>query len=441
MSTQFSKRRAGDGGTTESVSAVGNTENMVELSSSQEAFRVDPDFQTFDASLQQRFSCLLSDPAVNVQLPSISFDSTGSLFYVNQDGVSINLESKKNVWKNPKSFQPVVDYFKNSIHTSDSLIALETSLKKARDSQPFVELAKKSFDEEYAVAVAADEEDQPPRKTRYAKTLDEFRQYFFADGIGEFKPVYQQQLSSLGKLQNLEAEQDKKLKSVKIWRNVTRIIFVSAFAALFICSVVAAFEAASRIAAALAAATAIPVGSIGKWFDSKWKDYQDALKVEKELINKMHATTSVVLTYLNNIKILVNRLEDNIRSLSDDAEFVLEDEDAVRPVIEEMRKKIEVFMKIIEDLVQQADQCSRILSRASAVLIVECAIKSFEEEYAVAADEVQPPKTLDELKQYFFFDDTALLICSVVVALKTSPAMPAATMIPNGSIGKRFDSM
>ncbi|KAK8948849.1 UPF0496 protein [Platanthera zijinensis] len=77
----------------------------------------------------------------------------------------------------------------------------------------------------------------------------------------------------LEKLHHKKNKLDRKLKSVRAWRKVTCIIFASAFASLLICPVVAALVAAPPIAAALTAACSIPLGSMGKWFDSLWKEY------------------------------------------------------------------------------------------------------------------------------------------------------------------------
>ncbi|XP_020574554.1 UPF0496 protein 1-like [Phalaenopsis equestris] len=223
-------------------------------------------------------------------------------------------------------FQLINDYFKKSAATSDFFTALVLSLKKARD---FVELAVKSFE-------AADENDQPPevkKKMRYAKTLDELRHYFSVGGTGEFESVYQEQLLMLG----------------------------DAF--------VVAFKASPRVAVAMAVASSILLGSIGEWVDSMLKDYENALKAEMKLISIMLDLTSVVGTHLDSIIISVKQLEDNRRSLLDYAEIVFEDKYPVRLGTEEMRKKMTKFMKIIEDLMQQADRGSMDIRRAKSVVL------------------------------------------------------------------------
>jgi len=53
----------------------------------------------------------------------------------------------------------------------------------------------------------------------------------------------------------------------------------------------------------------------------------------------MHARTFIVITDLDNIRILVNRLEDQITALLENVEFVFRDEEAVSLGIQEIRKR------------------------------------------------------------------------------------------------------
>ncbi|KAI0491466.1 hypothetical protein KFK09_025726 [Dendrobium nobile] len=119
----------------------------------------------------------------------------------------------------------------------------------------------------------------------------------------------------LEKLQLRKRKLDKKLKSVKAWRKISFIIFAAAFASVLIYSVVASVVAAPPVAAALAAASSVPVGSMGKWFNSLMKKYEDALRGEKEVISSMQAGTFVAIKDLDNIRVLVDNLEIQISSL------------------------------------------------------------------------------------------------------------------------------
>ena len=150
------------------------------------------------------------------------------------------------------------------------------------------------------------------------------------------------------------------------------MIFVATFAAVLICSVVAAAVAAPPVAAALAAA--VPVGSVGKWVDSLWRKYDDALKGQREVIGSMQVGTYVAIKDLDGIRVLIDRLETEIERLVKSAEFAIDGsdeagEEAVRVGIEEVRKHLGVFMKVVDELGAQADVCSRDIRRARTVVL------------------------------------------------------------------------
>ncbi|KAJ0076488.1 hypothetical protein Patl1_36330 [Pistacia atlantica] len=121
--------------------------------------------------------------------------------------------------------------------------------------------------------------------------------------------------------------------------------------------------AAPPVAAALAAASSIPLGSMGKWIDSLWKNYENALKGQKEVITSMQVGTYIAIKDLDNIRVLIDRIEIEIEALLQNVDFVIEEE-AVKIGIEEIKKKLGVFMKNVEDLGVQADTCSRDIRRA-----------------------------------------------------------------------------
>jgi Protein of unknown function (DUF677) len=174
----------------------------------------------------------------------------------------------------------------------------------------------------------------------------------------------------LQKLQQRKLKLDKKLKSIKVWRRLSSIIFATTLAAVLICSVVAAAIAAPPVAAALAAAASVPVGSMGKWIDSLFKGYQDALRMQKEVISSMQVGSYIAIKDLDSIKVLVDKLEIEVAGLLEIVEFATVGEEVgVRFAVEEIKKKVEVFMKSVEDLAAQADRCSREISRARTVVL------------------------------------------------------------------------
>ncbi|WOK93110.1 UPF0496 protein 1-like [Canna indica] len=368
------------GGTSGSASAVtqaGNSQYMVGLSSYEAACRLDPELRTFDLTLQQRTSRVISTLALGVEVRSLSLDSlreiTSCLLEMNQEVVKVILDYKRDIWKSPELFDLVEDYFENSLHTLDFCTALEKCLKKARDGQLIIHVALQRFAEE-----EADEAEHEPGKDgkkKYSRTLEELKLFkatgdpFTEEFFQIFHSVYKQQLLMLEKLQLRKHKLDKKLKSIKAWRKVSSIIFAAAFAAVLICSVVAAAVAAPPVAAALAAAASIPIGSMGKWIDSLLNNYQNALKGQKEMLSSMQVGTYIAIKDLDSIGVLIDKLEIQITSLLDTAEFAIKDEEAVKFGIEEIRKKLEVFMASVEDLGEQADRCSRDIRRARTVVL------------------------------------------------------------------------
>ncbi|CAB4290245.1 unnamed protein product [Prunus armeniaca] len=82
----------------------------------------------------------------------------------------------------------------------------------------------------------------------------------------------------------------------------------------------------------------------------------------------MQVGTYVAIKDLDNIRVLIDRLEVEIESLLRNASFAIE-EDAVTVAIEEIKKKLGVFMKNVEDLGAQADTCSRDIRRARTVVL------------------------------------------------------------------------
>lgn len=373
MGAQLSKKPGSAAVAAPGPSANPNMHLTAELTSYSAACRLDPELQTFDTVLQQRTSRALSTLAVGVEVRALSFDSlkevTGCLLEMNQEVVKVILDCKKDIWKSPELFNLVEDYFENSLQTLDFCTALEKCLKKARDRQLIVHVALQRFDEEAAGAGAG------AGVGVYQRTLEEIRQFkdagdpFTDEFFSVLQAVYLQQITMLEKLQMRRSKLDKKLKSLKAWRKVSNIIFAAAFAAVLICSVVAAAMAAPPVAAALAAATAIPLGSMGKWINSLLKDYEDALKGQKEVITSMQVGTYVAIKDLDGIRVLVDRLEVQIEAMLQGAEFALRGEEAVRIGIDEIRKKLEGFMKSVEDLGEQADRCSRDIRRARTVVL------------------------------------------------------------------------
>ncbi|KAG6432931.1 hypothetical protein SASPL_104523 [Salvia splendens] len=218
-----------------------------ELNSYSASCRVDADLQAFDESLQAR---------------------------TNNQVVKVILDCKKDIWRNQDLFDLVEDYLDNSL-----------DFCAARDSQLLILLALNQFEEE------RNDNDHGA----YSKTLEELKNFrdagdpFTDEFFQMFQSVYQQQMHMLDKLHSTKRKLGKKLKCFSSWRRVSAIIF----AAVLICSVVAA-------------ATSIPLGSMGKWTDSLMKGYEKVLMGQKEMVN---VGTFVTIKDLDSIRVLIDGLE------------------------------------------------------------------------------------------------------------------------------------
>lgn len=342
---------------------------ITELNAYEAACRSDADLQSFDTMLHARANNVINTLAVGVEVRALSFDTlkevTECLLEMNQEVVKVILHCKKDIWKNQELFELVEEYFENSLQTLDFCSALDKCLKRVRDSQLMILVALQHFDEDEGV-----------EENRYEKTLEDLKNFkdagdpFTDEFFKIFHSVYRQQMVMLDKLQAKKTKLDKRVKYIQTWRKVSSVIFVATFAAVLICSVVAAAIAAPPVAAALAAAAAIPLGSMGKWINSLLKNYENAIKGQKEVISSMQVGGYVAIRDLDTIRVLVDRLQMDIEELMRKAEHVIEGGDEmVKIAIEEIKLKLNSFMKNVDDLGMQADNCSRDVRRARTVVL------------------------------------------------------------------------
>ncbi|KAF2290011.1 hypothetical protein GH714_040157 [Hevea brasiliensis] len=325
-----------------SINLNNNLQYTTELSSYEAACRLDEDLQSFDTSLQVRTNHVINTLAVGVEVRALSFDSlkevTECLLEMNQEVVKVILECKKDIWKNQELFELVEEYFENSLQTLDFCTALEKCLKRARDSQLLILVAIQQFEEESEAG-----------GNRYVKTLEGLKNFktsgdpFTEEFFQIFQSVYRQQILMLEKLQLRKNKLDKKLNRG------------SSYGCPSCCS-------------CSCCCNINPSRVNGKWIDSLWKNYENALKGQKELISTMQVGTYVAVKDLDNIRVLIDRLEIDIEALMLNAEFAIEEE-AVKVAIEEIKKKLEAFMKHVEELGVQADTCSRDIRRARTVVL------------------------------------------------------------------------
>ncbi|CAI0429265.1 unnamed protein product [Linum tenue] len=133
----------------------------------------------------------------------------------------------------------------------------------------------------------------------------------------------------------------------------------------------AAAIAAPPVITALAGALTVPIGSIGKWCNNLWNKYMQALKGQKELVSIMQVGTFITIKDMDTIRVLVGKLEVEIEGLVQNAEFALQDEGevAVKLVIDEIKKKLEMFNETIDALAEHTRKCSRDISQARTVIL------------------------------------------------------------------------
>lgn len=351
-----------------SSSSMPRSTSSPDLTSYEAACCIDSDLRSFDSNLQQRTSRVISTLSLGVEIHSLSLDSlrevTESLLEMNQEVVKVILECKKDIWKSKELFGLVSDYFDNSLHTIDFCTSLNKCLKRARDLQLIINCALHQFKEE--------EKDESNGFSKTRKELKNFKDAgdpFSDDFFSLFQSVYKQQVAMLEKLQIKKRKLDKKMKSVKSWRKVSMIIFAATFTTVLICSVVAAAISAPPVLTALAAAATVPLGSMGKWVNSIWKKYENELSGQREIISSMQLGSYVVIKDLDNIRVLVDKLEIMMESLLETADFGVDEDDAVTFAIDEIEKRLSGFMETVEDLSKHADKCSRDISKARTVIL------------------------------------------------------------------------
>ncbi|KAJ6732968.1 UPF0496 PROTEIN 3-RELATED [Salix koriyanagi] len=241
---------------------------------------------------------------------------------MNQDVVKVILESKEDIWDNPELFSLVKEYFKSSVETMEFCTALGSSLERAKNCQLIIQLAIKQFEEEVEMQDGAVEKkyvETSEGLQKFKAAGDPFTPQFFA----LFQSVYEQQLPLLH----------------------------------------------PPVVTALAGAITVPIGSVGYWLNTLWNRYEKALKEENGLVSSIQAGTSLTIWDMDSIRLIVVKLQVEIESLLNNADFAIREEDAVKLVIDKIKKKMTVFMDIIEDLAVHADKCNHDISQARKVIL------------------------------------------------------------------------
>uniref|UniRef100_A0A2P2KJL6 Uncharacterized protein MANES_13G136100 n=1 Tax=Rhizophora mucronata TaxID=61149 RepID=A0A2P2KJL6_RHIMU len=370
MGGQSSKKRGGDAPSS-SLKINANSHFTADLTSYEAACANDPDLQSFDNALHERTSRVIDTLVTGVNFRSLSIDSlkefTNFLLEMNQEALHVILESREDIWKNQELFDLVEEYLKISIMTMDFCTALSNCLKRARNSQIIIQIAVKQFEEEVRL--------QDGVLEKYVKTLKALQDFkaagdpFTEEFFQLFQSLHLQHSSMLEKLRFRKSKLDKKLHSVKVCRMVSNIVFVTAFVSSLILSVVVAAIAAPPIVVAISGAISAPIGMVGKWVDSLWSNYEKELRAQSGLIISMQVGTSVTITDMDNIRVLVDKLEIGIESIMQNAKLALREEDTLKLVIDVIKRKLEVLTESIDILGKRADKFSGDIRQARTVIL------------------------------------------------------------------------
>ncbi|KAJ0704163.1 hypothetical protein HanPI659440_Chr14g0559611 [Helianthus annuus] len=323
---------------TNSTNSSSTMSNADLTSSYEDACQSDPELQSFDSTLQHQTTTLINNLAVGPEVRSLSLNSlrqlTGTLLDTNQEVVKRILECKHDIWQNDHLFNLVQLYFEISLQTLDFCTSLQNCLKNARSNLSFIEIAISQYDS----------------NTNQLHILEQFKEFngleldnpFTNESFELFQSVYEKQMTMLKNIQNQKGKVDKKLKLTKTWRRLSNVIFVTTFSTVLICSVVAAAVSAPPLVTALAAAAAVPLGSMGKWVSSLWKKYEKEFRDQKGVMSAMQ-----------------------------NADFVIREEDVegVGVVVDEMKTTVSMFAKTIDDLSDHSDKCIRDTRRARTMIL------------------------------------------------------------------------
>ncbi|KAL1195922.1 hypothetical protein V5N11_008925 [Cardamine amara subsp. amara] len=280
------------------------------LSSYERACSEDPKLESFDAVLHERTNRVINKLASGVEVKSLSFDSlrevTQCLLDMNQDVVKVILQDKEDIWNNQDLFSLVNLYFESTAKTMDFCSEFENCLNRARRSQLIIQFAVKQFEEEEAeISINGDNENR-----KYEKTLDELKRFKIAAAV-----------------------------------------------------------AAPPLVIAIAGALAVPVGSVGKWCNSLWTKYEKVVRGQKDIITSIRIGTYISVKEMDNISILVRKVEVEIESLLKKAEFAVTEEKVVRLAIDEIKKKLDVFTETIEELGKHAGKYCSDVTKARTVIL------------------------------------------------------------------------
>ncbi|CAK9158418.1 unnamed protein product, partial [Ilex paraguariensis] len=141
------------------------------------------------------------------------------------------------------------------------------------------------------------------------------------------------------------------------WRKVSNVLFGVTFVAVVIFSAVMTAIAAPTMVTALAGAASVPLGSTGKLLDWFWKNWVNVIDQQSGITRSMHVKTRWhAIKELENIGLLVDKLEQEMKLPSAEIDLGLEKDEAVMVVVNELRNKINVIMPELDALMERTAQ-------------------------------------------------------------------------------------
>ncbi|GKU99098.1 hypothetical protein SLEP1_g11991 [Rubroshorea leprosula] len=338
-----------------------------------------PVLQTFDHMSHARTKALDAlATVVGVQTPAFPFHSVGELIgshpEIHPDVVNFIINSEEDICNNEELSSLVKEYLENSIQTLEFCSTLENCLRRARKNLQIIQLAVQKFEKEVL---------DGGEGRKFGKTLDELNKFIAAkepfdeEFVERFWSVHRQQVSLLNKLLQKKREVDKNLQSAKTWRKVSNFFFFIVLLSLGIFLLVAAAikastgvkSVATSVAIYVASPLVIPVAkSLGKLCN--WFLNRSVRKLEWQglLISMEGFNSYITIKDIETILILVNNMETKIEPLLDGANLALREPEAVKLVIDDIKKREEEFMETIDDLGKQADRCSQEIKKVRSLI-------------------------------------------------------------------------
>lgn len=341
------------------------------LNSYESGLQSDPILRSFDTIILDRTTSAIKSVADSPS-PSLSLDSlchvTSSLADINEQVVQYILRSKEDIWHNPELRDLVKEYFESSSKTLAFYTALKNCLQKIKNSHTFIQLAIERFNEENS--------DLGENKL-FSKTLQELDNFksagdpFTVELFRNFRSVYLHQASMLLKLEAKRKKLEKKLWKLKRYRKVSTVLFGAAFAVAVICSVVVAVVTGVQVPLELVAGSSKPLQAMGKWMSSMWKEYENGVKNELDLVSPMELDTFTAKNQLGSIKELVDRWRVEIDSILFSAGIPVEPDDelAVTLAIKEIKRNLGGFKEAMDDLEININRYRKDIMRARSATL------------------------------------------------------------------------